>query len=152
MLLVLLPFIIIAIAWFILWYLCTIRKYTYDFEMSIAGLKSIIVVAAIIGVLLGGCAIINATGWHLEEHVELINSRAVILAELKSTDTDIHNKGITDAIAYNQAVKNGKNYLSNPWSNWLTDTIWADAEYIEVNVAEYEILPESESAVQNENQ
>ena len=150
MLLVLLPFIVIAIAVFLIWYLCTIRKYECDFEMSIAGLKSIIVVAAIIGVLLGGCAIINATGWHLDEHVELINSRAVILAELKSTDTDIHNKGITDAIAYNQAVKDGKNYLSNPWSNWLTDTIWADAEYIEVNLDEYEIIPESERAEDEE--
>ena len=139
MLLVLLPFIIIAIAWFIIWYLCTIRKYSCDFEMSIVGLKSIIVVAAIIGVLLGGCAIINATGWHLEEHVELINSRAIILAELRSTDPVIHNKGITDAITYNQAVKDGKNFLSNPWSNWLTDSIWADAEYIEVNVDDYQI-------------
>lgn len=145
MLLVLLPFIIIAIAGFISWYLCTIRQYECDFEFTIAGLNSIIVVAAIIGVLLGGCAIIYATGWHLEEHVELINSRAVILAELKSTDAATHNKGITDAIAYNQAVKDGKNYLSNPWSNWLTDTIWADAEYIEVDVNEYEIIPESES-------
>lgn len=146
MLLVLLPFIIIAIAGFIIWYLCTIRKYSYDFEMAIAGLKSIIVVASLIGVLLGACAIVNATGWHLEEHIELINSRAVILAELKSTDTAIHNKGITDAIAYNQTVKNGKDSLSSPWTNWLTDRIWADAEYIEVNVDEYEILPESESA------
>ena len=143
MLLVLLPFIIIAIAGFILWYLCTIRKYSSDFEMSIAGLTSIIVVASIIGVLLGACAIINATGWHSAEDVELINSRAVILAELKSTDTVIHNKGISDAIAYNQRVRDGKDSLSNPWSNWLTDRIWADAEYIEVNIDEYEIIPES---------
>lgn len=150
MLLVLLPFIIIAVAGFTLWYLCTIRKYSYDFEMSIAGLKSLIVVASLIGVLLGACAIVTATGWHLEEHIELINSRAVIIAELKSTDTVIHNKGITDAIAYNQAVKDGKDYLANPWSDWLTDRIWADAEYIEVNVDEYEIIPESESAEDEE--
>ena len=60
MLLVLLPFIIIAVAGFTLWYLCTIRKYSYDFEMSIAGLKSLIVVASLIGVLLGACAIVTA--------------------------------------------------------------------------------------------
>lgn len=104
MLLVLLPFVIIAIAGFIIWYLYTIRKYSCDFEFAIAGLQAVIVVASIIGVLLGACAIVNATGWHLEEHVELINSRAVILAELKSTDTVIYNKGISDAIAYNQSI------------------------------------------------
>ena len=151
MLLVLLPFVIIAIAGFIIWYLCTIRKYTYDYEMAILWLDAIIVIAAIFGVICGGCAIVGASGCHAKENVELINSRAVILAELKSTDTVIHNKGISDAIAYNQAVKNGKDYLSNPWSNWLTDRIWADAEYIEVNLDEYEIIPESESA-ENENQ
>ena len=148
MLLVLLPFTIAAIAGFIIWYLCAIRKYSYDFELSIASLKSIIFVVSLIGVLLGACAIVNATGWHAEENIELINSRAIILAELRSTDPVIHNKGITDAIEYNQTVKDGKNQLSNPWSNWLTDSIWADAEYIDVNVDEYEILPESESAEQ----
>lgn len=147
MLLVLLPFVIIAIAGFIIWYLNTIREYTHDFEMSIACLKTIIVVASVIGVLLGISAIVGATGWHTEENVKLINSRAVILAELKSTDTATHNKGIMDAIAYNQTVKDGKAYLANPWSNWLTDTIWADAEYIDVNIDEYEIIPESESVV-----
>ena len=145
MLLVLLPFVIIAIAGFTIWYLCTIRKYNCDFEMSIAGLKSIIIVALGLGILLGAAAIATVSGWHAEEHVELINSRAVILAELKSTDTTIHNKGITDAIEYNRTVKDGKNFLSNPWTNWLADTIWADAEYIEVNLDEYEIIPESES-------
>ena len=143
MLIVLLPFIITAVAAFILWYLCTIRKSTYDFEMSIAGLKSIIVVAAGLGILLGAVAKATVSGWHLSEHVELINSRAVILAELKSTDTTIHNKGITDAIEYNRTVEDGKNYLANPWTNWLTDRIWADAEYIDVNLDEYEIIPES---------
>ena len=93
--------------------------------------------------LLGVCAIIGATGWHAEENVELINSRVMILAELKSTDPVIRNKGITDAITYNQTVKDGKNFLANPWTNWLTDSIWADAEYIDVNVEEYEIIPES---------
>lgn len=151
MLLVLLPFIIIAVAGFIIWYLCTIRKYTYDYEMAILGLDAIIVIAAIFGVICGGCAIVGASGWHAQENVELINSRAVILAELKSTDTVIHNKGITDAIAYNQSVKNGKEHLANPWSSWLTDSIWADAEYIEVNLDEYEIIPESEST-ENEEQ
>lgn len=145
MLIVLLPFVITAVAAFTLWYLCTIRKSKYDFEMSIAGLKSIIVVASGLGILLGAVAIATVSGWHLAEHVELINSRAVILAELKSTDTATHNKGITDAIAYNRTVKDGKNYLANPWTNWLTDTIWADAEYIEVNVNEYEIIPEGEN-------
>lgn len=143
MLLVLLPFIIIAIAGFIIWYLCTIRKHSYDYEVAILWLDAIIVIAAIFGVICGGCAIVGASGWHATENVELINSRAVILAELKSTDTVIRNKGITDAIAYNQAVKNGKDSLSNLWTNWLTDRIWADAEYIDVNLDEYEIIPES---------
>ena len=151
MLLVLLPFIIIAIAGFIIWYLCTIRKYSYDFEMAILWLDAIIVIAAIFGVISGGCAIVCASGCHDDAHVELLNSRAVILAELKSTDTVIHNKGISDAIAYNQTVKNGKDSLSSPWTNWLTDRIWADAEYIEVNIDEYEILLESECA-KNEKQ
>lgn len=146
MLLVLLPFVLIAIAGFLIWYLRTIRKNTYDYDVAITWLYAIIVVASILGVILGICAIVGATGWHAEENVELINSRAIILAELRSTDPVIHNKGISDAIAYNQAVKDGKNYLSNPWSNWLTDSIWADAEYIDVNVDEYEIIPESESA------
>lgn len=148
MLLVLLPFIVIAIAGFIIWYLCTIRKHTYDFEVTILWLDAIIVIAAIFGVICGGCAIVGASGWHAEENVKLINSRAVILAELRSTDTIIHNKGITDAIAYNQAVKNGKDYLASPWVNWLTDRIWADAEYIEVNLNEYEIIPESSAVTE----
>lgn len=146
MLLVLLPFVIIAIAGFIIWYLCTIRKYSCDFEMAILWLDAIIVIASIFGVISGGCAIVYASGRHDEEHVELINSRAVILAELKSTDTVIHNKGISDAIAYNQSIKDGKNYLANPWTNWLTDRIWTDAEYIDVNLDEYEIIPGSECA------
>ena len=151
MLLVLLPFIIIAIAGFLIWYLCAIRKHEYDFDLPITGLITTIIVAAIFGVILGICAIVGAAGWHSEEHVALINSRIIILAELKSTDTVIHNKGITDAIAYNQTIKDGKNYLSNPWTSWLTDSIWADAEYIEVNLDEYEIIPESEST-KNEEQ
>ena len=151
MLLVLLPFLIIAIAGFIIWYLCTIRKYTCDYEIAILWLDAIIFIASVLGVLLGIYAIVCATGYHDEEYVTLINSRAVILAELKSTDPVIHNKGITDAISYNQTIKDGKNYLTNPWTNWLTDSIWADAEYIDVNIDEYEIIPESESAT-NENQ
>lgn len=143
MLLVLLPFLIIAIAGFIIWYLCTIRKYTCDYEIAILWLDAIIFIASVLGVLLGIYAIVCATGYHDEEYVALINSRAVILAELKSTDPVIHNKGITDAIAYNRTVEDGKNYLANPWTNWLADTIWADAEYIEVDVSEYEIIPES---------
>lgn len=144
MFLVLLPFIIIAIAGFLIWYLYTIRQHKYDYEVTIVWLQAIIVVASILGVLFGICAIVGASGWHSKENIELINSRAVILAELKSDNPIIHNKGITDAIAYNQSVKDGKNYLANPWSNWLTDRIWADAEYIEVNLDEYEIIPESE--------
>lgn len=124
----------------------TIREHKYDYEVTIVWLQAIIVVASILGVLFGICAIVGASGWHAKENIERINSRAVILAELKSDDPVIHNKGITDAIAYNRAVKDGKNYLSNPWTNWLTDSIWADAEYIEVSLDEYEIIPESESA------
>lgn len=146
MLIVLLPFIIIAIAGFLIWYLRTIRKNTYDFDVALTWLYATIVVASILGVILGICATIGVSGGHAKENVELINSRVIILAELKSTDPVIHNKGITDAIAYNQTVKDGKNFLSNPWTSWLTDSIWADAEYIDVNIDEYEIIPESESA------
>ena len=150
MLLVLLPFIIIAIAGFIIWYLYTIREHEYEYDIVIVWLSAIIATASLIGVILGICAIVGAAGWHSKEHVALINSRIIILAELESTDTVIHNKGITDAIAYNQTIKDGKNYLSNPWTSWLTDTIWADAEYIEVNLDEYEIIPGSESAKDEE--
>lgn len=146
MLIVLLPFIIIAIAGFLIWYLRTIRKNTYDFDVALTGLYATIVVASILGVILGICATVGVCGGHAKENVELINSRVIILAELKSTDPVIHNKGITDAIAYNQTVKDGKNFLSNPWTSWLTDSIWADAEYIAVNIDEYELIPESESA------
>ncbi len=146
MLLVLLPFVIAAIAGFLIWYLCTIREYTCDFEFTITSLKAIIVIALSIGVILCAGAIVYVSGGHSSANVKRVNSRAVILAELKSTDPVIHNKGITDAIEYNQTVKDGKNFLSNPWTNWLTDSIWADAEYIEVDVTEYEIIPESERA------
>ena len=62
MLLVLLPFVIIATAGFIIWYLCTIRKHTYDFEVTILWLDAIIVIASIFGVICGGCAIVGASG------------------------------------------------------------------------------------------
>lgn len=118
----------------------------------------LIAVLSIIGIILfsillacsGTISIASSCGYHYEEHVTLINSRPVIIAKINSKDATTRNQGITDAVAYNQAVKAGKERLDNIWTNWLTDRIWTDAEYIDVNLDEYEIISESECAKHEE--
>lgn len=142
MLLVLLP----VTAIILLCYLFHDRKqkvrYVEDDLMAVLSIIGIIVCSIVLA-FSGTASIIAGCGYHGKEHVDLLNSRHVILAELVSKDPVTHNKGIDDAVAYNQTVKAGKERLNNIWTNWLTDRIWADAEYIEVNLDEYEILPES---------
>lgn len=124
------------------------QKVRYVADDVIAVLSIIGIVACSIALAISGTAsIIAGCGYHDKGHVDLLNSRHVILAELASKDSVTHNRGMNDAVAYNQTVKAGKERLNNIWTNWLTDRIWADAEYIEVNLDEYEIIPESESAV-----
>lgn len=144
MLLVFLPITVIIL----LGYLFHDRKQKVHYieDDLIAVLSIIGIVACSIALAISGTAsIIAGCGYHGKAHVDLVNSRHVILAELASKDPVTHNKGMDDAVAYNQTIKAGKERLNNIWTNWLTDRIWADAEYIEVNVDEYEIILESEN-------
>lgn len=121
------------------------QKVRYVADDVIAVLSIIGIVACSIALAVSGTAsIIAGCGYHGKEHVDLLNSRHVILAELISKDPVTHNKGMDDAVAYNQTVKAEKERLNNIWTNWLTDRIWKDAEYIEINESEYVILEESE--------
>lgn len=143
MLLVLLP----VTAIILLGYLFHDRKQKVHYveDDAIAVLSIIGTIACSIALAVSGTAsIIAGCGYHDKGHVDLLNSRHVILAELISKDPVTHNKGMDDAVVYNQTVKAGKERLNNIWTNWLTDRIWADAEYIEINESEYVILEESE--------
>lgn len=145
MLLVLLTGGITATIMGIMWYLHVLEEqpdgdYYFPNEICFLGILAFFTGLTFLGFAIG--AIISSSGHHSDENLQLINSRHVILAELSSTDAATHNKGISDAVNYNQSVKSGKEQLANPWVNWLTDRIWADAEYIEVNLDEYEIIPE----------
>ena len=145
MLLVLLPTTILIL----LCYLVHDRKqkvrYLEDDLIAVVSIIGIILVSILLACS-GTISITSSCGYHYEEHVKLINARPVIIAEINSKDATTRNQGITDAVAYNQAVKAGKERLDNIWTNWLTDRIWTDAEYIDVNVDEYEIISESECA------
>ena len=74
---------------------------------------------------------------------ELLNSRHKIIAEINSDDPVTHNHGIDEAIKYNQKVKYGKDQLNSLWSNWFTSRMWADTEYIEVDIDSYTIIPDT---------
>lgn len=131
----------------IMWYLHVLEEqpdcnYYFSDEICFLGILAFFTGLTFLGFAIS--AIVSSSGHHSDENLHLINSRHVILAELSSTDAATHNKGISDAVNYNQSVKSGKEHLANPWVNWLTDRIWADAEYIEVNETEYVILEELE--------
>lgn len=141
MLLVLLPATAIILLCYT--YYCRVKKVKWITEDVPAGLSIIgIIMFSLVLLFTGIGAIVASCGQHSEEYVELINSRHIILAELNSKDPAIHNKGVDDATAYNLAVKSGKEQLENIWTNWLTDRIWKDAEYIEFNADDYVVTDE----------
>lgn len=145
MILVLLTGGITATIFAIMWYLHVLEEqpdsdYYFPDEICLLGILAFF--SGLLFFIVSIIAIISSSGHHSDKNLQLINSRHVILAELASTDAVTHNKGIADAVNYNQTVKSGKEHLANPWVNWLTDRIWTDAEYIEVNLDEYEIIPE----------
>lgn len=149
MLLILLTGGITATIFSIAWYLHVLEEQPdsdYYFLDDIGLLCGLGCITGVVFLVVAIVAIVASSGHHSDANLQLINSRHVILAELASTNTVTHNKGISDAIEYNQTVKIGKEHLANPWVSWLTDRIWEDAEYIEVNIDEYEIIPESECA------
>lgn len=74
---------------------------------------------------------------------KLLNSRHKIIAEINSDDPVTHNHGIDEAIEYNQKVKYGKDQLNSLWSNWFTSRMWADTEFIEVDMDSYIITPDT---------
>ena len=141
MLLVLLPITIIILLAYTIH--CRAQKVKYLEDDIAAGVSVIGIIAfSLVLVVTGIASIVSSCGYHDEEHVVVVNSRHVIVAELSSKDQAIHNKGIDDAVAYNQTVKTGKEHLENIWTNWLTDRIWRDAEYIEINEEDYIVMPE----------
>jgi len=141
MLLVLLP--VTAIILLCYTYHCRAKKVTWVTE-DVPAVLSIIGVSvfSLVLVVTGIASIVSSCGCHAEEHVAVINSRHIIIAELNSKDPAIHNKGVDEATAYNLAVKSGKEQLENVWTNWLTDRIWRDAEYIEFNIDDYAVTDE----------
>ena len=141
MLLVLLP--VTAIILLCYTYHCRAKKVTWVTEDVPAVLSIIgVIVFSLVLLFAGIAAIVASCGCHAEEHVAVINSRHIIIAELNSKDPAIHNKGVDEATAYNLAVKSGKEQLENVWTNWLTDRIWRDAEYIEFNIDDYAVTDE----------
>lgn len=124
-------------------YHCRAQKVTWVEDDVPAVLSIIGIIGFSIVLLITGIGAIAAScGAHSEKYVEVINSRHIIIAEINSKDPAIHNKGIDEATAYNLAVKTGKENLENVWTNWLTDRIWKDAEYIEFNSDDYVVTDE----------
>lgn len=141
MLLVLLPGVAVILLIFLMWFLCHNYHDVYDGDVGcliffvIGGIGVVFLIFSII-------AIMSSSGYHDNDHVALVNSRHVIQAKINSKDQAVHNEGIDEAVAYNQAIKTGKDRLINPWTSWITDRIWADAEFIEINADDYVYMNE----------
>ena len=133
---------IVVLLIFLAWYL---KKYHeewwdwYDFEV-----KTLVAIITGVWILLCLAAmIIQSCPGEDTDVIELLNSRHKIIAEINSDDPVTHNHGVDEAIKYNQKVKYGKDQLNSLWSNWFTSRMWADTEYIEVDIDSYIIIPDT---------
>lgn len=132
---------IVVLSVFLEWYLGRYHEEWWDWhDFEVKALVGIIagvwIFLCLVAVLIQSCP-------EDTDVIELLNSRYKIIAEIKSDDPVTHNHGIDEAIKYNQKVKYGKDQLNNLWSNWFTSRMWADTEYIEVDIDSYIIIPDT---------
>ena len=132
---------IVVLLVFLVWYL---EKYHdewwdwHDFEV-----KALVIIATVVWLTLCLIAVLIQSSPEDTDVTNLLNSRHKIIAEINSDDPFTHNHGIDEAIEYNQKVKYGKDQLNSLWSNWFTSRMWADTEYIEVDIDSYIIIPDT---------
>lgn len=132
---------IVVLSVFLEWYLGRYHEEWWDWhDFEVKALVGIIagvwIFLCLVAVLIQSCP-------EDTDVIELLNSRYKIIAEIKSDDPVTHNHGIDEAIKYNQKVKYGKDQLNSLWSNWFTSRMWADTEYIEVDIDGYIIIPDT---------
>lgn len=132
---------IVVLLVFLEWYLGKYHEEWWDwhdFEV-----KTLVGIIAGVWTFLCLCVVLIQSCPEDTSITELLNSRHKIIAEIKSDDPVTHNHGIDEAIKYNQKVKYGKDQLNSLWSNWFTSRMWADTEYIEVDIDGYIIIPDT---------
>ena len=143
MLLLITSGVISIMLWYFVWYMKTYHEDWYffnDFWICALAISSVVATFFMaLVIILAQCG----SGSYDADVIEAIKSRPRIIAELKSEDIPTHNLGVDEAIEYNQKVKAGKNKLESLWTNWLTSRMWADVEYIEVDVDSYVIIPQT---------
>lgn len=78
-------------------------------------------------------------GCHEKNNEELIKYRPYIVAAIQSDDPVFREQAIQEAIAYNEKVQKGKNARNSLWTNWFSDRIWDDAEFIALDMSEVSV-------------
>lgn len=126
---------------FLAWYLVRYHEEWWDWHDF--EIKTLVIIVTVVWLFLCLVAILIQSSPEDTDITELLNSRHKIIAEINSDDPVTHNHGIDEAIEYNQKVKYGKDQLNSLWSNWFTSRLWADAEYIEVDIDRYIIIPDT---------
>ena len=132
---------IVVLLIFLAWYLGKYHErwwYWHDIEIKI-----LVIIVTVVWSVLCLVAMLIQSCPEDTDIVKLLNSRHKIMAEINSDDPVTHNHGIDEAIEYNQKVKYGKDQLNSLWSNWFTSRMWADTEYIEVDIDSYIIIPDT---------
>ena len=132
---------IVVLLIFLAWYLESYHEKWWDWHDI--EIKILVIIVTVVWLVLCLVAMLIQSCPEDMNITELLNSRHKIIAEINSDDPVTHNHGIDEAIEYNQKVKYGKDQLNSLWSNWFTSRMWADTEYIVVDIDSYIIIPDT---------
>ena len=77
-----------------------------------------------------------ACGKHLTNNENFVKDRLYIIAAISSDSDDptFHEQAVQEAVQYNQKIQKGKERRNSIWTNWITDPIWDDAEFIALDM------------------
>lgn len=86
--------------------------------------------------LLAFYVILFACGKHLSDNEKFVKDRLYIVAAINSDSDDpaFREQAIQEAVQYNQKIQKGKERRNSLWTNWITDPIWDDAEFIALDM------------------
>ena len=119
-----------------------LKRYLFDVGDDLCGIVGTL--AAIVLVLAIAQVIMSKMGLHEEDNKKLIESRPYLVAAIQSDDPVFREQAIQEAIAYNEKVQKGKNTRNSIWTNWLSDRIWDDAEFIALDMSDVTVKGASE--------
>ena len=97
------------------------------------------IVTCIFGCLiLAVYVILFACGGHLKDNENFVKDRLYIIAAINSDSDDpaFREQAVQEAVQYNQKIQRGKERRNSIWTNWITDPIWDDAEFIALDMSD----------------